>query len=108
MAIFTPQGRDATADGVVALLSGDPRIEGAVYVGSSAGGADRWSDVDLVAVLVAGADPAAVASGWVRRMYDVLPVLHHFETAFGATPVRGFLLADLLEVDLALDRKSVV
>ena len=33
---------------------------------------------------------------------DELPVLHHFATAFGETLVRGFLLENLLELDLPL------
>jgi hypothetical protein len=37
-------------------------------------------------------------------MYELLPVVHHFETAFGDTLVRGFLLENLLEVDLAFDQ----
>jgi hypothetical protein len=30
--------------------------------------------------------------------------VHHFETAFGETLVRGFLLENLLELDLAFER----
>ena len=37
---------------------------------------------------------------------DELPVLHHFATAFGETLVRGFLLENLLELDLASTHQS--
>jgi hypothetical protein len=47
------------------------------------------------------AEVATVAADWVGRMYDALHVVHHFETAFGHTLVRGFLLDDALEVDVA-------
>ncbi len=46
------------------------------------------------------AEVANVAADWVDRMYDALPVVHPFETAFGHPVVRGFLLDDALEVDL--------
>jgi predicted nucleotidyltransferase len=72
-----------------------------VLVGSLAGTPDRWSDVDLEVVVVDEADAAEVAVDWVARLYDALPVVHHYETAFGHTLVRGFLLNDALEVDLA-------
>ena len=68
--------------------------------------ADRWSDIDLVAVVSDDAEHAAVADEWVRRMYDQVPVLHHFATAFGETLVRGFLLKNLLELDLAFTPRS--
>jgi len=73
-----------------------------VITGSlGAGKADRWSDMDLVAVAGDGADCEQVAADWVARMYEELPVAHHYETAFGTTLVRGFLLTDALLVDLA-------
>lgn len=42
-----------------------------------------------------------VAAAWVERFYRELPVAHHYETAFGTTLVRGFLMDNGLEVDLA-------
>jgi hypothetical protein len=46
----------------------------------------------------------SVTADWVGRLYELLPVVHHFETAFGGTLVRGFLLENLLELDLAFER----
>ena len=103
MAIFTPEQRQQTAERITGLLSEDDRIEGVALVGSLVSGADRWSDVDLMAVVREQSDPAAVAADWVRRLYEHLPVVHHFETEFGATLVRGFLLESLLEVDVAFE-----
>lgn len=98
---FTPEERERTVGRVVELLRGDDRVEGVVVVGSMAGAPDAWSDVDLAVVLTEGASAAAVATDWIARLRDELPVLHHFETAFGETPVCGFLLDNLLEIDLA-------
>jgi predicted nucleotidyltransferase len=105
--LFTPEERERTAKSVSGLLEGDDRIDAVLVVGSLASAsADRWSDIDLVAVVSDDAEHAAAANEWVRRIYDQLPVLHHFATAFGETYVRGFLLENLLELDLAFTPQS--
>lgn len=105
--MFTPEERERTTKNVSGLLESDDRIDAVLVVGSLASmTADRWSDIDLVAVVSDDAEHAAVADEWVRRMYDQVPVLHHFATAFGETLVRGFLLKNLLELDLAFTPRS--
>jgi predicted nucleotidyltransferase len=103
MAIFTPEERQETAVNVARQLIGDYRIEGVVMVGSMATEPDRWSDFDLGVVVADNEDHAAVAAEWVRRIYETLPVVHHFETAFSETLVFGFLLDSSLELDLAIE-----
>jgi hypothetical protein len=99
--IFTASDRDATLARVLELLEADPRIEAAVITGSlGADRADRWSDFDLDAVVADGAACEEVAAEWVERLYRELPVAHHYETAFGTTLVRGFLLSNGLLADL--------
>lgn len=101
MPLYTPEERDDVAAGLLELLREDDRIEHAGLEGSGATGyADRWSDVDLVAKVAAGVDQREVADDWVARAYDALPVVHHFAVAFGEHHVRGFLLENLLEVDI--------
>src|SRR5215213_5766439 len=97
MPLFRPKEREETTERVSRLLRDDSRVEGTVVVGSLASRPDRWSDIDLEVV---------VAADWVNRLYEALPVLHHFETAFGDTLVRGFLLENLLEVDLAFTLRA--
>jgi predicted nucleotidyltransferase len=104
MPLFTPAEREETAERVSRVLSDDSRVEGVVVVGSLAGQADRWSDIDLEVAVGGDEELAAVTADWVGRMYELLPVVHHFETAFGGTLVRGFLLENLLEIDLAFER----
>ena len=104
MALFTPDEREETAERVSSRLAEDDRIEGVVVVGSLAGRADRWSDIDLEVLVGDDEDLPAVAAYWVGRLYEILPIVHHFETAFGETLVRGFLFENLLELDLAFER----
>lgn len=102
MTIFSVSDRDATLARVLELLEADPRIEAAVITGSlGADKADRWSDFDLDAIVADGAACEEVAAEWVERLYRELPVAHHYETAFGTTLVRGFLLSNGLLADLA-------
>jgi predicted nucleotidyltransferase len=104
MFLFTPEEREETAERVSRLLGDDSRVEGVVVVGSLADQADRWSDIDLEVVVADDEELSAVAVDWVKYMYELLPVVHHFETAFGETLVCGFLLENVLELDLAFDR----
>jgi predicted nucleotidyltransferase len=104
MPLFTPEEREETAQRVSRLLGDDSRVEAVVVVGSLAGQADRWSDIDLEVLVADDEELAPVTTDWVRHLYELLPVIHHFETAFGETLVRGFLLENLLELDLAFER----
>jgi predicted nucleotidyltransferase len=102
--VFTPEEREEAVDRVVELLREDNRIEGAVLVGSMLGEADRWSDIDLCAVVER--EVGAPARDFRQRIYETTPVVHHFETAFGETLVCGYLLDSLLEIDVAFDSVS--
>jgi hypothetical protein len=104
MTLFTPEERKEIAERVSHLLGNDERIEGVLIVGSLAGQSDRWSDVDIEVIVADNEELPAVTADWVGNLYDLLPVVHHFQTAFGDTLVRGFLLENLLEVDLAFDQ----
>jgi len=106
MSLFTPEEREMTAEQVSCLLGNDSRINGVVVVGSLASGGDRWSDIDIEVVVGDDEELLVVAADWVGNLYELLPVVHHFETAFGDTLVRGFLLENLLELDLAFDQAN--
>jgi predicted nucleotidyltransferase len=89
-------------DRAVQLLSDDDRVEAVVLTGSlGRGTGDRWSDIDLAAVITAGADSATFAAAWEGLAYQEWPVAHHYAVEFGSTLVRGFLLRDALLLDMA-------
>jgi hypothetical protein len=107
VALFTPEEREDAAARLLELLRQDDRIERAELSGSGAEGyADRWSDVDLFVTVAEGVDQREVADDWATRVYGALPVVHHFAVAFGAHHVRGFLLENLLEVDIGFQPAS--
>jgi predicted nucleotidyltransferase len=101
MALYTPEERDDVARRLTELLAADERIARAALSGSGVDGyTDRWSDLDLTVTVGDGIDQQEVADAWIARVYDALPVLHHFAVSFGDEHVRGFLLENLLEVDI--------
>jgi hypothetical protein len=101
MHVYTPEERDEVAAQLIDLIGRDKRVERVELSGSGTTGyVDRWSDVDLYVTVGAGADQQEVADSWITRVYDALPVVHHFAVAFGEHHVRGFLLESLLEVDI--------
>jgi predicted nucleotidyltransferase len=100
--MFSEAERDAALARAIELLAADRRVEAAVVSGSIARGeADRWSDFDLVAVLVEGARGEELARDWDVLAYREWPVVHHYATEFGTTLVRGFLFENGLLADLA-------
>jgi hypothetical protein len=99
--MFTPSERDAALARTLELLEADSRIEAAVVTGSlGAGRGDRWSDFDVSGVVAHGESCEVVAADWVALAYREWPVVHHYETSFGTTLVRGFFLVSGLVVDL--------
>ncbi len=99
--MFIEAERDAVLQRAMALLSDDERVEAAVLTGSlGRGQGDRWSDIDLDAVVGEGADVEAVTTDWDGLAYREWPVAHHYATEFGSTHVRGFLLRDGLLLDM--------
>jgi predicted nucleotidyltransferase len=101
VALYTPAERDEVATRLIDLLRVDERVERVELSGSATTGyTDRWSDLDLFVTVAGGVDQQEVADSWIPRMYEELAVVHHFAVAFGEHHVRGFLLENLLEVDL--------
>lgn len=100
--MFTPADRESVLERAVALLVDDGRVEAVVLTGSLGRDAgDRWSDIDLDAVLADGVPATDVAAAWETLAYREWEVVHHYSTTFDATVVRGFLLRSALLLDMA-------
>jgi predicted nucleotidyltransferase len=99
--IFTAAEREEAAERLVGLLRADEYIADVALLGSLATGrADALSDLDIASRVEPGTSVEAIADRWTERMYELFAVVHHYAVAFGADRVRGFLLANLLEIDL--------
>ena len=99
--MFSEADRESVLGRAVALLSDDPRVEAVILTGSlGRGQGDRWSDIDLGAVIKNADEVGTVTEEWEALAYREWPVVHHYATEFGTTRVRGFLLRDGLLLDL--------
>ena len=77
-----PSAFDALTESFARRLEGDPRVVGLVLLGSTAGGADRWSDHDLFVVTVPGVqEELRTDVSWLPS--GVEPVLVLRDTAHG-------------------------
>lgn len=102
--MFGDHERETALARALELLRADQRIEAVVLTGSLGRQAmDRWSDLDIAAVITAGEAAERVASEWVDLVYRQWPVVHHYENSFGPSLVRGFLLEDGLVLDFGFD-----
>lgn len=101
MALYTVEERAEIAARLIGLLEADERIACAELSGSGVNGyTDRWSDIDVTVTVGEGVDQQKVADDWIERVYEALPVVHHFAVSFGEEHVRGLLLENLLEIDI--------
>src|ERR671911_1970767 len=101
-----PTRRDAVRIQLLELARADGRVTGAAITGSAAAGTqDEWSDIDLF-FGVSEAEPAEVLDTFTAYLYGELGALHHFDLVAGSAVCRGFLLDDLLEVDLGFTPAS--
>ncbi len=100
--LFTAAQRQETLDRLLAALATDERIAGVIVVGSgSVGFEDAYSDVDLDVVMYAADDVAPVCDAWTERIRAMFEVWGQFSTNYAPDSfLRGFLLADYLEVDI--------
>jgi predicted nucleotidyltransferase len=107
VSLYSPAERDEVAQQLLELLREDEQIAGAELSGSATTGyTDRWSDVDVTVTVADGVDQGEVADSWIPHVYEALPVVHHFAVAFGEHHVRGFLLENLLEVDIGFQPET--
>jgi len=89
-------------------LSQDPRILGAVLVGSSAVGfADRFSDIDIYGVVTDGLDAKSVFEDWVAKIRSLRPVISNFTSQPSPDVwLAGFLFEDYLELDISFQEAN--
>lgn len=100
---FSPLERQQFLELLHNQLSQDPRILGAVLVGSSAVGfTDRYSDIDIYGVVTDGVDAKSVFEDWVAKIRSLRPVIRNFSSQPSPDVwLAGFLFEDYLELDIS-------
>lgn len=101
--MFTPEERARLRSELLDLARKDARVRGAAITGSLAQDReDEWSDVDLAFGVADASEVQQVLTDWTAHLYDAHSVLHHFDVKAGPWTYRVFLLANTLQVDLAV------
>jgi hypothetical protein len=92
------------------VLREDSRIGGAVHVGSGAREeADRWADLDVVAVVQRNEDALNVFGDWREALEGALPVLWCFEDVRGPeVGLYAIILEDFMELDISFQSLGVL
>jgi len=100
---FSPLERQQFLEKLHNALSQDPRILGAVLVGSAAVGfADRFSDIDIYGVVADGVDAKSVFEDWIAKIRSLRPVIRNFSSQPSPDVwLAGFLFEDYLELDIS-------
>jgi predicted nucleotidyltransferase len=105
--LVTAPAREQATRALLEALRSEPRVDRLEVFGSVAEGtADRHSDLDLGVIVADGEDVTEVAADWGRRVPELLPVFHAFSEAVGGVVLRGFLLDNFLEIDLAFSHAA--
>ena len=99
--MFAVEDRERIGERLVERARSDPRVVAAAAVGSSAGGGDRWSDLDLTFGVAAGAPVEEVLADWTRTLETDFGAVVLFDLPVGSTIYRVFLLPGVLQVDLS-------
>lgn len=101
--MFSAEHRDDVRGRVLELARADPRVIAGALTGSTAfGGGDAWSDVDVAFGLADGVGLETVLDEWTAALDREFGVLSHWDLRAGPSIYRVFLLADGLEVDVAV------
>lgn len=101
--VYTPEDRERVRQDLIAAARADPRIGGAALTGSaSVGREDRWSDIDLAFGVTDASQIASALADWTARMYERHGAVHHVDVRSVTWIYRVFLLANSLQVDIAL------
>ena len=98
---FTPEQRDQVRERLLEMARADARVTAGALVGSSAGGGDRWSDLDITFGLAEGTAPPEILAEWTLALEREFGAVHLFDLPFRASLYRVFLFPGALQVDVS-------
>ncbi len=105
--MFTVEERNRVRDRLVEMGRTDRRLVAGALIGSTtAGGGDRWSDLDLTFGLADDATLADVLADWTTRLQREFDAVHLFDLPYQSTMYRVFLLPGNLQVDLSFTPRA--
>lgn len=99
--MFSSADRDRIEERLIERARADRRVIAAAAVGSSAGGGDRWSDIDLTFGVASDVPLETMLADWTALMVHDHGAAALFDLPVSSTIYRVFLLPGALQVDLS-------
>jgi hypothetical protein len=104
--MFTVEYRNRVRDRLIEIARADRRLVACALIGATAGGEDRWSDLDITFGLAEDTTLKDVLSDWTRHLQHEFDAVHLFDLPFLSTLYRVFLLPGNLQLDLSFTTKA--
>jgi hypothetical protein len=104
--MFTVEYRNRVRDRLMEIGRADRRLVAGALIGATAGGEDRWSDLDLTFGLADDATLTDVLSDWTAHLQREFDAVHLFDLPYLSTMYRVFLLPGNLQVDLSFTPRA--
>jgi hypothetical protein len=104
--MFTIEGRNRIRDRLLEMAKADHHLVAGAWVGSTAMGGDRWSDLDLTFGVADDASLADVLTDWTMRVQHEFNAVQLFDLPHQSTVYRVFLLPGHLQVDLSFTPRA--
>lgn len=99
--MFSVEDRERIREMLVARARSDSRLVAAAAIGASAGGGDRWSDLDLTFGVADEVPVEEVLTDWTQVLTEEWNAAVLFDLPVRSTIYRVFLLPGMLQVDLS-------
>ena len=107
--IFDPAARERVSDWLVERARADDRIVAGAAIGSlTAGGGDRYSDLDLTFAIREDGDLEELLDDYAQALADEFDATMLFDLPWKGIVYRVFLFPDCLQLDLSFSRGAVV
>ena len=100
--MFTIEQRDNIRNRLLGWAKKDSRFAAGAFVGSTASGLNRWSDLDLTFSVKNGQIIDDILSDWTTRLENDFEAVKLFDLPVLTTVYRVFLFTGNLQVDMSL------
>ena len=103
---FSPERRQEILDYLIHQFKQDPKIAGAILVGSGAYGfTDEYSDIDFSIITYAQYDVKVIFHEWYSKLLNQLEIIHSFDIEYNPDNfLMGLFLEDFLELNIGFQK----
>jgi hypothetical protein len=104
--MFTVEQRDHVRDRMLEMGRNDSRLTAGAFVGSTASGPNRWSDLDLSFGVSGDSSIDEILNDWTRKLEKEFDAVKLFDLPASSSIYRVFLFPGNLQVDISFTREA--